>query len=200
MYFLERLGSSILILGDGNLTFSLSLARIFPDKYITATVYEEENEWKTKYADSSVDVLDKIQNECKNTKVLFKVDALDMEEIPKKTKFTDIIFNFPHHGGKTNLRKSRLLLRKIFESVAKILMASEPHSTCFNLTLAPGQSGIQTTDLTVGSIFSSVQPKHNKDSWQPLEFASEFGLVAVSVERFDSCKFPEYTSSGYLKR
>lgn len=114
MHFLKTLGSNILILGDGNLTFSLSLSRIFPDKYIIATVYEEESEWRKKYADYNADVLDKIKDECKNTKVVFKVDALDFEKVSKNTKFTDIIFNFPHYGGKTNLRKCRLLLRKVF--------------------------------------------------------------------------------------
>lgn len=193
MHFLKTLGSNILILGDGNLTFSLSLSRIFPDKYIIATVYEEESEWRKKYADYNADVLDKIKDECKNTKVVFKVDALDFEKVSKNTKFTDIIFNFPHYGGKTNLRKCRLLLRKIFESVARTLRASEPRSSRFHVTFAPGQSGIEATDL----IYTDVPPKHNKDSWQPLELASEFGMVATSVERFDSYKFPEYSSSGY---
>ncbi|CAK5122870.1 unnamed protein product [Meloidogyne enterolobii] len=158
MHFLKTLGSNILILGDGNLTFSLSLSRIFPDKYIIATVYEEESEWRKKYADFDADVLDKIKNECKNTKVVFKVDALDFEKVSTKTEFTDIIFNFPHYGGKTNLRKCRLLLRKIFESVARNLMASEPRSSRFHVTLAPGQSGIEATDL----IYTNVPPKHNK--------------------------------------
>ena len=113
MYFLKEFGSSILILGDGNLTFSLALSRLFPDKCITATVYEEENEWKIKYADFEANVLNKIRNECINTQVFFKVDAINLKEISQKTKFTDIIFNFPHHGGKTNLRKSRWLLFKV---------------------------------------------------------------------------------------
>lgn len=111
---MNLIGSSILILGDGNFSFSLALSNIFPDKYLTATVYEEENEWRKKYDGFDTNVLDKILNKCINTKVFFKVDALNLKELSKKTKFSDIIFNFPHHGGKTNLRESRILLRKVF--------------------------------------------------------------------------------------
>jgi 25S rRNA (uracil2634-N3)-methyltransferase len=114
MHFLKKLGPNILILGDGNLSFSLALSIMLPNSHITATVYEDENEWKRKYADLEANVLNKIRNECiNNTKVFFKVDALNLKEMCQKLNFTDVIFNFPHHGGKTNLRKSRLLLKQV---------------------------------------------------------------------------------------
>lgn len=47
---------------------------------------------------------------------------------------------------------------KIFESVARTLRASEPRSSRFHVTFAPGQSGIEATDL----IYTDVPPKHNK--------------------------------------
>lgn len=79
--------------------------------------------------------------------------------------------------------------------MAGILSTSDPRSTRFHLTLAPGQSGIEI--LNTKSCFSSIPPIFKTDSWQPLELAAEFGLVAVNVEEFDLNKFPEYFSSGY---
>jgi hypothetical protein len=111
---LQQLGPSVLILGDGNLSFSLTLSRLYPRCRIIATVFEEQDEWMEKYGEIGKNILEKIKNEFRGTKVQFEVDATRLKEWPfTKRTFSDIIFNFPHHGGKTNLKKSRAFLRNV---------------------------------------------------------------------------------------
>jgi hypothetical protein len=85
----------------------------------------------------------------------------------------------------------------VFESVAKNLM-SRSGLNRFHLTLAPGQSGIDPAIVDQQKYFclDGQPPVHNKDSWQPLELAAEYGLVADTVLRFEPSLFTGYTTSG----
>lgn len=136
-----------------------------------------------------------------NIEVQFNVDAtrleLDEEKNLAKGKFTDLIMNFPHYGslvcfilifdskfigGKTNLKKARELLQKIFYSVSRHLMI--PEYTRFHLTFAQGQSGISSDSIRSHHFFGVNPPNYNKDSWQPIKLAAECGLRVEKVEEF----------------
>nr|CDJ94858.1 Domain of unknown function DUF2431 domain containing protein [Haemonchus contortus] len=177
---------SVLILGDGDLSFSRALAESEPNLPITATVLDSESEYLTRYG---TDTNIKRLRECPNLHLMFSVDAT---ALPAEWagKFHYIVMNFPHPGGKTNLRKSRLLASGIFRSVSNI-MADDSE---FHLVLAQGQAGVQHNG---GSLWSSTLPAHEKDSWQTLYLAAEEGLLLNDIMTFSPEEFDGYTSSGY---
>ncbi|KAI1725787.1 EF-1 guanine nucleotide exchange domain-containing protein [Ditylenchus destructor] len=196
--FDECLRSSVLVLGDGNLSFSLSLARLHPQMKICATVLEPEAEFLRNYV-SGTHILQNLRY-LPNVTIVFGVDATKLNLSQGSFgdmyyKFTDLVMNFPHHCGKTNLRRSRELIYGIFKSASEhIMVTSETH---FHMSFAKGQSGVHPCWTQTGAIFQKEEPKHEKDSWQLLEIAAQAGLRAEFVRPFRPEKFPEYQCAGY---
>ncbi|PIC31772.1 hypothetical protein B9Z55_012354 [Caenorhabditis nigoni] len=175
----------VLILGDGNLSFSLAIASSDPGTIYFATVFDSREEFLRKYhADDTISALGAL----KNVVLVFGVDATDL---PARwcSQFHTIIMNFPHPGGKTNLRKSKILLTRIFKSLHTIMNNDDR----FLLSLATGQSGIEKVE----NPWISELPTHKKDSWQAIYLGAEEGFVLDSVEIFDTERFKSYKSSGY---
>ena len=88
-------GKKVLLLGEGDFSFALSLAKQVETKQlsrITATSYDNESTVKEKYPDSG----EKNINDLKNTgvQVLHGVDAKNVSS-SLGGKFTAIVFNFP---------------------------------------------------------------------------------------------------------
>jgi len=87
--------TSILTVGDGNLTYSLSLAlKTYEGSHITATTYDSLEDLKRKYGD------DKIQETIStlvshNAKVLHGVDATRLQDTLSSQRFDLIIFMHP---------------------------------------------------------------------------------------------------------
>ncbi|EPB66429.1 hypothetical protein ANCCEY_14480 [Ancylostoma ceylanicum] len=178
--------SSILILGDGNLSFSLAVAECMPDKYITATVLDSETEFAARYPNNH-----NAERLCQhsNVKLLFSIDATALPQ-EWAGKYHYIVMNFPHPGGKTNLRKSRQLASAIFRGVSRIMTPE----TEFYLALAQGQAGVECPS---GSPWTTAVPAHAKDSWQALYLAADKGLLLEDVCAFPAGAFAGYSSSGY---
>ncbi|CAJ0598365.1 unnamed protein product [Cylicocyclus nassatus] len=178
---------SILILGDGNLSFSLAVAECEPNIPITATVLDSESDFEARYPScANPEKLKKHDN----VDLLFKIDATDLPQ-EWKGRFHYIVMNFPHPGGKTNLRKSRELASAIFRGVGKIMTKE----TEFYLALAKGQAGVEPNEN--GSVWSKLLPNHSKDSWQALYLAADEGLLLTDLCTFPSGAFAGYSSSGY---
>ncbi|CAL2038881.1 unnamed protein product [Caenorhabditis brenneri] len=174
-----------LILGDGNLSFSLAIASSDPKTIYFATVFDSKEEFIRKYhAEETIRSLEELHN----VQLVFGVDATDLPS-HWKDKFHTVIMNFPHPGGKTNLKKSKILLAGIFRSLRGIMSDDAK----FLLSLAIGQSGIDKIENPI----SSELPKHKKDSWQAIYLGAEEGFILDTVEVFDTERFTSYKSSGY---
>lgn len=107
--------TQVLILGDGDLTYSSSLCVTNPEYEITASVFLSEKELKNVYPDIEEQL--RILNE-KGFRVLFEVDAT---ALCVDQHYDLVFFNFPHTGGKSAISKNRELLRKFFQSVAPVI-------------------------------------------------------------------------------
>lgn len=188
---LERVGHRILILGDGNFSFSLTFARLNPDAEIYTSVFECSSEYAAKYPSGSKNIAE-LRACHSNIHILFSVDAC---ALPREWNgfFDDIIWNFPHHCGKTNLRKSRQLMRSVFASIGRNLS-----SGFFHITLASGQSGLDFASVSKRRPLKYQKlPAHRMDSWQIVYLAAEEKLILREASVFEPDKFSTYVSSGY---
>lgn len=175
----------VLILGDGNLSFSLAIASSDPETVYFATVFDSKEQFLKKYnAHDTLNALDALSNVI----LCFGVDATDLP-VRWSNIFNTVIMNFPHPGGKTNLRKSKILLSGIFASLRSIMDSQ----AVFLLSLAIGQSGLEK----VSDPWMNELPSHKKDSWQAIYLGAENGFILDSLERFDTDRFASYRSSGY---
>lgn len=180
-----KVNRKVLILGDGNLSFSHAIASSEPETVFFATVFDSKDGFLKKYkAEDTLKELDKLPN----VVLHFGVDATALP-IRWASEFSTIIMNFPHPGGKTNLRKSKILLTGIFQSLRSIMDKKAE----FRLSLAIGQSGIDKVEQE----WIDILPTHNKDSWQAIYLGAEHGFVLKAVESFCPEKYQLYHSSGY---
>lgn len=122
------LQENILIVGDGDFSFSLSLAAQIGGKSIITSSYDSKATLISKYGRSVEQTIQSLTES--GAKVLFDIDATDADSLfstmkSSEERFNRIVFNFPHIGGATERDKdaNQKLLRNFLISIdkAKIL-------------------------------------------------------------------------------
>eukprot|EP01094_Clydonella_sp_ATCC50884_P029000 TRINITY_DN8910_c0_g1_i1.p1 TRINITY_DN8910_c0_g1~~TRINITY_DN8910_c0_g1_i1.p1 ORF type:complete len:276 (-),score=16.88 TRINITY_DN8910_c0_g1_i1:175-1002(-) len=116
----------ILVVGDGNLSFSNALACSLGGERICGTVYDSEQDFRQKYP-SAHRTPRKLRE--MNATVLFGVNArkLHWHEDLCAREFDRVVFNFPHTGASSaegNIETNQELLKEFFCSARTLLARS----------------------------------------------------------------------------
>ncbi|XP_063850295.1 uncharacterized protein LOC135094256 isoform X1 [Scylla paramamosain] len=172
-------GSRVLFVGEGDFSFVASLSQqgLCAGIHLTATSLQEQ---QSERARSNVEVLVE-----RGVKVVLGVDAtrLHLHPVIRHLRFTHIVFNFPHVGGKMRIDLNRKLLREFFQSAVEVLECGG-HVV---VTLCGGQAGVPPDPVV----------RRWDDSWKVVLMASYADLVLRSIQKFSPDSFPGYTATGY---
>eukprot|EP01063_Lacrimia_lanifica_P015923 TRINITY_DN22578_c0_g1_i1.p1 TRINITY_DN22578_c0_g1~~TRINITY_DN22578_c0_g1_i1.p1 ORF type:complete len:344 (+),score=46.15 TRINITY_DN22578_c0_g1_i1:57-1088(+) len=177
----------VLVLGDGDLSFSEACSRTMPCRTLVATSFDTYDELCAKYGgDYSQEIVGLLR--ARGVEVQHGVDATDLArtllpppEGGPRALFDRIVFNFPHPGGKGKINLSRALLKDFFRSALGVL---HPDGEVV-VTLARGQGG---------SPFDTVR-RATCNHWQVVENAAASGLVLTACLPF--VPLEGYKSSGH---
>ena len=174
-----------LVIGDGNFSFSLALASMNDAEsfHLVATSLKSFDEVAADpLAQENISKVKK-----KGAIVIHCVDGTQLancEELAAlDLEYDIVVFNFPHTGGKGNIKENRKLLHKFFLSAVALLKAGgEVH-----VTLCKGQGGTEVDCTSRGY----------SNSWKVVEMAAEAGLILTKVELFRPESFHGYCPTGY---
>lgn len=179
-------------MGDGNLSFSASLSQRFSNLKVIGSVIEKEEDFFMRYPRGKrpVEILRSLRPRCD---VRFGLDAT---RIPKEFGDVDVfIMNFPHVGGKTNIRRARNLLKGVFASLKDVMKTT----SFFNLSLTNLQCGLCLARQDGKyELWSDSLPHQLSDSWIPMEIGASEGFFLQYICNF--CDIDGYEASGYLNR
>lgn len=169
-------GDSVLLLGEGNFSFSVGLLNIGLELKLTATCYESI---LTEKQITNCEIL-----RSHGVRVLSGIDATKIHECEPLMgkRFNKIIFNFPHTGGKMKINKNRELLCLFFGSAS-------------NLLALPG--GNIVVSLCSGQGADYLGKRIWSDSWQVVDMAGHANLLLIECSLFDWSLFPAYSNVGY---
>ncbi|OAD58005.1 GTP-binding protein 5 [Eufriesea mexicana] len=168
----------VLLVGEGNFSFSVALFDLNLKINITTTCYEAEV--NQVIAERNIQYLKN-----NGVRVLLGVDATKLKEHPilKTELFNKIIFNFPHVGGKMRIERNRKLLKQFFISASEQIKSNGQ----VLVTLCNGQGG---TSLDNPS-------RRWDDSWKVTEMAAHGNFVLITINPFDWSAFQNYMTTGY---
>ncbi len=179
----------ILILGDGNFSYSVALRKMRKFGFMVSTCFDSQAELEKKYdkrfVGENITFLQK-----NDVTVLHKVDATKLAShcFPKSLfdsgrplLFDFIVFNFPHQGGRPNIKKSRNLLFDLFASAKSVLESRGK----IIITLLQGQGG---------TIYDTVK-REKQNTWKIVEAGASSDLIMSDCLPW--VPLIGYESSGY---
>ncbi|KAI4989889.1 hypothetical protein ZWY2020_038252 [Hordeum vulgare] len=164
---------SILVVGDGDFSFSLALAAAFGSgEHIVATSLDSYDALKRKYGNAEANITELKRLE---STVLHGVDAKLMKLYPslKMRRFDRIIFNFPHAGF--NGKEDNPLVINLHKQLVNGFFANARH------LLRP-----------FGEIHLSHKTGYPYDAWDIEQLANESCLVMFDKDIFCKEEYPGY--------
>ncbi|CAI5746651.1 unnamed protein product [Peronospora destructor] len=160
----------ILVVGDGDFSFSLSLAVFLGGRNVVATCYDSKLELKEKYSSAllNCDAL-----ETAGAQVHFDVNATCLKKekwLNVAQPFHAIVFNFPHLGGSTeaDVANNQKFLREFFYSTRQYLHP------------------------TRGQVLVSLRNTLFYNRWKIQEQAAVNGFQLKRMEAFDASIYAGY--------
>lgn len=176
----ELSNKNILIVGDGDFSFSKSLIQLNINSTITTTTLDTPQILYKSFPQS----YDNIQTILHHKGIVqYEIDATKLSLIYNHEKFDVVFWNFPHVAGKQNIKYNRQLIREFFNDAKHVL--NDSHSSSILITLVEGQSGLYAN--------SSIQWNY---SWKLNEQVHEAGLIVNDVVNYDPNWFEGYSPLG----
>ncbi|XP_062162494.1 uncharacterized protein At4g26485-like [Alnus glutinosa] len=164
----------ILLVGEGDLSFSLCLARAFGSaRNMVATSLDAQDDLARKYSYGIGNVRELEERGCL---VLCKVDAEQMSQhfFLKTQRFDRIVFNFPHAGfhypedNNCQIKLNKMLVKGFLKN-AKLLLRKQG-----------------------GEIHVSHKRGYPYDKWDLVKKAEKIGLVLHEIVPFRRDDYPGY--------
>ncbi|XP_071733183.1 uncharacterized protein At4g26485-like isoform X2 [Rutidosis leptorrhynchoides] len=170
------LNQSILVVGDGDMSFGLCLAKTLGSgKDMTVTSYDSFDQWKKMYPTAKLNMLGLMEL---GTTVIYQVDVKTMASDTRfsKNQFERIIYNMPHAGFVDGLSESSDQMIKLHQELVK------------------GYFDNASKLLTVkGEVHLRHHTHPPFDRWEVVELAKNAGLKLFKKVPFNPAEYPTYT-------
>ncbi|CAN7122196.1 unnamed protein product [Brassica rapa subsp. narinosa] len=165
----------ILLVGEGDFSFSLSLARAFGSATnLTATSLDTREEIELNYANGKANIEELTKLGCT---VIHGFNVHSMRLAPRSERYDRIIFNFPHSGFGFGSEHHRYYIMLHQELVRGFLKSSKKM--------------VKDKD---GEIHITHKTAHPFSEWKIETLAEENGLFLTQEVEFNKWYFPGYSN------